>query len=276
MLVLIIVTVYPVLYVIFASLSDSNMLMRNGGHLLFKPLGFNLSAFKIVLANKKIMQGYMNTIFVVIVGTSISMLTSALGAFVLSKKNLMFHKIISIIIVVPMFFSAGLIPFYMAVRDLHLINSIWSLIFPAAVSAYNLIVLRAGFDTVPKELEESALVDGAGYWMILFRIFLPLVKASLAVVALYYGVAYWNSWFQASIFLQGASDKWPLQLVLRQILMQNDSAAMGNVSSIADMESVGESIKYAVIVIATIPVFCVYPFIQRYFEKGVMIGAVKG
>ena len=276
MCILIVLTIYPVLYVLFASLSDSNMLLRNGGKLLFRPLGFNITAYQKVLQNSKIMSGYRNTVFVVLVGTFLSMFVSALGAFVLSKKELMFNKFISILVVIPMFFGGGLIPFYMSVRSLGLINSIWSLIFPSLINTYNLIVLRAGFDSVPKDMEESALIDGANYWTILFKIYMPLIKASIAVVALYYGVTYWNSWFHASIFLQGASQKWPLQLVLRQILMQNDSSSMGQLGSIADEERIGESIKYAVIIIATVPVFCIYPFIQRYFEKGVMIGAVKG
>lgn len=167
-------------------------------------------------------------------------------------------------------------PFYIAVHDIHLTNSLWSLIVPAAVNTYNMIILRTGFETIPESIEESAVIDGAGHMTILFKIVLPLAKATLAVVALYYGVGYWNAWFNASIFLQGEPEKWPLQLILRQILIANDTTSMTQGVAYGDTEMVGESIKYAVIVIATIPILCVYPFIQRYFVTGVMIGAVKG
>ena len=165
---------------------------------------------------------------------------------------------------------------YIAVRDIHLTGSLWSLILPTAVTTYNMIILRTAFAAIPDSLEESAYLDGAGHWTILFRIMLPLSKATLAVIALYYGVGYWNGWFNASIFLQGVNEKWPLQLVLRQILISNDTSAMTQGVGMGDQEKIGESIKYAVIVIATLPILCVYPFVQKYFVKGVMIGAVKG
>ena len=276
MLFLMMITLYPILYVIFASFSDSNELTRLGGDLLFWPLGFNINAYEKAFMNPNIISGYTNTLFVVIVGLVVSMLLSIVGAYFLSRKNIMFQKGITMLIMFTMWFSGGLIPFYIAVRDIHLTNSLWSLILPSCISTYNMIILRTGFSSVPLSLEESARIDGAGHMIVLWRIIVPLTKATLAVIALYYGVSYWNAWFNASIFLQGTPEKWPLQLVLRQILIVNDTESMTQGLGVGDKEKIGEAIKYAVIVIATLPILCVYPFIQKYFVKGVMIGAVKG
>lgn len=276
MVCLIIATLYPMLYVLFASFSDSDALTRLGGKMLFHPIGFNINAYIKAFKNPNILSGYMNTLFVLVFGVIISLLLSSIGAYFLSRKNVMFQKPITVLILFTMWFSGGLIPFYIAVRDAHLTNSLWSLIIPTAISTYNMIILRTGFAAIPDSLEESARIDGAGHFSILFKIILPLSKATLAVIALYYGVGYWNGWFNASIFLQGEADKWPLQLVLRQILIVNDTNSMTQGVSVGDAEKIGESIKYAIIVIATVPILCVYPFIQKYFVKGVMIGAVKG
>lgn len=276
MLCVIAATLYPLLYVLFASFSDSNALTRLGGKMLFHPIGFNISAYVKALSNPNIVSGYKNTMFVVIFGEILSMLLSCFGAYFMSRKDVMFKKLITMMIMFTMWFSGGLVPFYIAVHDIHLTNSLWSLIVPTAVNTYNMIILRTGFEAIPESLEESAFIDGAGHMTILFKIVLPLAKATIAVVALYYGVGYWNAWFNASIFLQGEPEKWPLQLILRQILIANDTASMTQGVAYGDTEMVGESIKYAVIVIATVPILCVYPFIQRYFVTGVMIGAVKG
>lgn len=276
MLFMIVISFYPILYVVFASFSDSDALVRNGGQMLFRPLGFTLNAYKSAFMNPNIVSGYMNTLFIVVVGLVVSMLLSIVGAYFLSRKNLMFQKGITMMIMITMWFSGGLIPFYMAVRDIHLTGSLWSLIIPTAISTYNMIILRTGFASIPVSLEESARIDGAGHMVVMWRIIVPLSKATLAVIALYYGVSYWNAWFNASIFLQGAPEKWPLQLVLRQILIVNDTESMTQGLGVGDKEKIGEAIKYAVIIIATLPILCVYPFIQKYFVKGVMIGAVKG
>ncbi|MBE5040305.1 carbohydrate ABC transporter permease [Ructibacterium gallinarum] len=270
------ITLYPLWYVVVASFSESNALMRHGGNLLYWPLDFTFDAYLKAFTNQSILSGYRNTLFIVVVGVIISMILSSVGAYFLSCRDVMFKKPVTILILFTMWFSGGLIPFYIAVRDIKLNGSLWSLIIPTAISTYNMIILRTAFDSVPDSLEESAYLDGAGHWLILFRIMLPLSKATIAVIALYYGVGYWNAWFNASIFLQGNTDKWPLQLVLRQILIANDTSSMTQGVSVGDQEKIGESIKYAVIVIATLPILCVYPFVQKYFVKGVMIGAVKG
>jgi putative aldouronate transport system permease protein len=174
-----------------------------------------------------------------------------------------------------MFFSGGLIPFYFTVKQLGLYNNLWALIFPTAVNTFNLMVMRTGFEAIPDAIEESARLDGAGHIRILFKIALPLAMPTVAVMILYYGVAHWNSWFNAMLFLD-AAELWPLQLVLRQILLVNDTQSMITGVDAGSQMAVSETIKYAVIVIATLPILCVYPFLQKYFVKGVMVGAVKG
>lgn len=275
MTMMILITVYPILYVLCASFSNSDELLRHGGKAIFFPMGFTTVAYKKAFEYPTLLSGYANTAFVVVSGVILSMFLSSLGAYFMSRKDLMFKRIINKFILFTMFFSGGLIPFYLTVRDLKLIDSIWSLVIPSAISTYNMIILSTGFSAIPDALEESARIDGAGHFRILFVIMFPLAQATIAVVALYYGVSYWNAWFNASIFLKD-STKWPLQMVLRQILILNDSGSMTSDVVQGDVEKISESIKYAVIILATVPILIVYPFLQKYFTKGVMIGAVKG
>lgn len=275
MLFMMFIMIYPLIYIVNASFSDSNALMRNGSAPLWLPVEPTLSAYKMALDNKLILSGYFNTIFIVSVGTTISIVMSCMLAYGLAERKLMLRGFVMKLIMVTMFFGGGMIPNYILVRNLHLIDSIWALIIPCAINTYNMIILRTGFEAVPVSLKESALIDGAGHMRIMFQIMIPLAKASIAVICLYYAVAYWNAWFEASIYLQRDSAKWPLQLVLRQILMMNDMSNSAGVS-MDQQNNVEESIKYVVIVIATFPVLCIYPFIQKYFTKGVMVGAVKG
>jgi putative aldouronate transport system permease protein len=180
-----------------------------------------------------------------------------------------------IMIVVTMYFNGGLIPFYLTVKALHLDNSYLALIFPVAINTFNLIIMRTSFASIPDSLEESARIDGASHFNILFRIIIPLSKATIAVMILYYSVGHWNSWFNAMIFIR-KRELFPLQLILREILIQNDTSNMSIGVDAMDRESVAESIKYAIIIVATLPILTIYPFLQKYFVKGVMIGAVKG
>lgn len=275
MLCMIVITLYPLLYVVFASLSDSNELMKHSG-LLLKPVGFSWAAYKAVFKNPNILQGYKNTIIVLISSVAVSMFLTCLAAYVLSRKNVLFNGIITFIIMFTMFFSGGMIPTYLLVNNLGLTNTYWALILPTAISTYNMIIMRTGFAAIPESLEESAKIDGANHFTILFKIVIPLAKPTMAVIVLYYAVACWNSWFNAMIYLQKRRDLQPLQLILRGILIENDTSNMqdGNVGQ--DTESIAESIKYAVIVVATLPILAIYPFLQKYFIKGIMIGAVKG
>ena len=275
MLCMIVIPLYPLLYVVFASLSDSNELMKHSG-LLLKPVGFSWAAYKAVFKNPNILQGYKNTIIVLISSVTVSMFLTCLAAYVLSRKNVLFNGIITFIIMFTMFFSGGMIPTYLLVNNLGLTNTYWALILPTAISTYNMIIMRTGFAAIPESLEESAKIDGANHFTILFKIVIPLAKPTMAVIVLYYAVACWNSWFNAMIYLQKRRDLQPLQLILRGILIENDTSNMqdGNVGQ--DTESIAESIKYAVIVVATLPILAIYPFLQKYFIKGIMIGAVKG
>lgn len=264
------VTLYPFLYVIFASLSDPVALMSNSS-LLFKPIGFSWNAYAKVFQNPSIYSGYMNTIFYVTAGTALNILATCIAAYVLSRKQFMLRRFFTLMFIFTMYFSGGLIPSYLLIKDLGLIGSRLALIIPGAVSTFNLMIMITGFEGIPQSLEESARIDGAGDWTILFRIVMPLAKPTIMVILLYYAVGHWNSWFNAMIYLRDA-EKMPLQIFLRDILTRSQLGAM---TGQTDIEDVGLTIKYATIIVSTVPILCIYPFIQKHFVKGVMIGAVK-
>lgn len=268
------ICLYPILYVTFGSLSDANMLMEYRG-LLWKPLKPTLAAYRAVSKNKMVLYGYGNTLFVVGIATTINIIMTTIGAYILSRKNAMLKKPMMIYIMITMYFSGGLIPCYLNIRNLGLYDSLWSLILPVAINTYNLIIMKTSFDAVPDSLTEAATIDGAGHAVIMFRVILPLAKATVAVMVLYYGVAHWNSWFTAAMYIQDRY-KYPLQLVLREILIQNDTSAMMQGGSVNDTSNIAETIKYAVIVVSTLPILCIYPLLQKYFAKGALVGAVKG
>ena len=270
LLLVALVTLYPFLYVIFASLSDPVALMSNSS-LLFKPVGFSWNAYAKVFQNSSIYSGYMNTIFYVVVGTAVNILATCIAAYVLSRKQFMLRRFFTLMFIFTMYFSGGLIPSYLLVKDLGLIGSRLALIIPGAVSTFNLMIMITGFEGIPQSLEESARIDGAGDWTILFRIVMPLAKPTIMVILLYYAVGHWNSWFNAMIYLRDA-EKMPLQIFLRDILTRSQLGAM---TGQTDIEDVGLTIKYATIIVSTVPILCIYPFIQKHFVKGVMIGAVK-
>ena len=271
-----VVTLYPVIYVVLASVSDSNRLLAYTG-LLVKPLGFNTAAYAAVIKNPNILSGYMVTIFVVVVGTTLNILATSVSAFVLTRKRFPFRIPFTLMAVFTMYFSGGMIPRYLFINDtLGLGNTVWALILPGMISTYNMIIMKNNFESIPDSLEESARMDGANDIVILFKIVLPLSKAILAVMVLMYGVSHWNAWFDAMLFIR-KRDMYPLQIILREILIANSTDSMMAGSGMSsDVEAIGESIKYATIVVATAPILCVYPFIQKYFTKGVMLGAVKG
>ncbi len=271
--ILALVCLYPMLYVIFASLSDSGLLTQHSG-LLIAPIGFSTAAYEKVFNNPMIIRGYMNTLFLLIVGVSVQVMMTALAAYVLSRKNVMWKSLLMRLITFTMFFSGGMIPFYLNMKQLNLTNSLMGLIIPFMINTYNLIILRTSFASIPESLTEAAQIDGAGHLKILFSIVLPLSKAILAVMVLYYGVGVWNSWFWASTILRDR-EYYPLQVVLREILLQNSMSNMTTGVSAGDQESVAATIKYATIVVATVPILCIYPFLQKHFAVGVMVGAVK-
>lgn len=272
---LMIITIYPVIYVVLASVSDSNALIAHSG-LLFKPLGFNGDAYKAVINNPNILTGYGVTLFVVVLGTFLNVIMTSIAAFVLSRREFPLNKVLLMLIVFTMYFSGGMIPRYLFINDtLGLGNTIWSLMLPGLISTWNLMIMKTNFQSIPDSLEESAKIDGANDITILFKIILPLSKAIIAVMILMYGVTHWNAWFDAMLFIRERS-LYPLQIILREILISNSTDNMIATGAGGDIEAIGESIKYATIVVSTLPILCVYPFVQKYFTKGVMIGAVKG
>lgn len=274
MVILIIACLYPIFYVVCASFSDSNLLMAHRG-ILVKPLGFSVSAYKKMFENNMIVTGFANTFFVLFASLILNFLLTVTGGYFMAQKGVRHKNVLTVLVVVTMYFNGGLIPTYLTVKSLGLENTLWALIIPSAVNAVNLIIMRTGFQSIPDELTEAARIDGAGHLTTMFKICIPLVKATIAVVMLYYAVANWNSWFNASIYLRDRK-LFPIQLVLREILIQSSTDSMTTGVDSGDVEAIAESIKYALIVITTLPIVCVYPFLQRFFEKGVMIGSVKG
>lgn len=272
MVFLALITAYPVWHVLMASLSVSGKLMAHSGVLLI-PEGFSAAAYTYVANNPMIPIGYRNTLIVVVFGTALNIFMTICSAYFLSRSNQAITKYVTMFIMFTMFFSGGMIPGFLNVRDLGLYNSLWALMLPGAVSTFNTLILRTAFLSLPDSLEESAMLDGANDFTILIRICVPLSTAVLAVLVLYYGVGHWNAWFSAMLYLQDRKLH-PLQLVLRQILIQNDVTEM--IQQSTDQDQIAETIKYAVIVVATAPILCLYPFLQKYFVRGVLVGAVKG
>ena len=274
MLAVAFVMIYPLYYVVVASFSNAEAYVRHRG-MLWAPLEANLMAYQQAFKNPMLLRGYANTIFIVVVGVAINLVMTVIGAYFLSRKDVRLQKPIMILIIVTMFVSGGMIPFYFAVCDLGLRDSHWAIILPAAINTFNLIIMKTSFMAVPESLTESASLDGAGHIRTLWNIILPVTKSSLAVIGLYYAVEHWSSWFNAMLFLE-SREKYPLQLILREILIQNNVTEMADGGDVAGKAFMKETIKYAIIVISTAPILCVYPFLQKYFTKGVMIGAVKG
>lgn len=268
------ITLYPMLYILFASFSRPAEFMAHEG-VIFAPLGFSTTSYEAVFDNPNILTGYMNTVFIVVAGVAINIVLTIVGAYFLSRKGVMFKRPIMLFIIFTMYFQGGLIPTYLTVRALNLDNTLWALIVPGAVSTFNLIIMRTAFAAIPDSMEESAKLDGASHVTILFRIMAPLALPTIAVLVLYYGVGHWNSWFGAMIYLR-KRELFPLQLILREIIIQNDTNAMTTGAGYDDREMLSETIKYAVIIVATAPILALYPFLQKYFVKGIMIGAVKG
>ena len=274
MIMLVIITLYPMYYVLIASLSEPARFLSYDG-LLLLPQGFSIVSYQKAFEHPLILSSYRVTLFVLAAGLVINLLLTMLGAYALTRRKLFFKRFISFMIMFTMFFSGGLIPFYLTVKDLKLLDTVWSMILPTAINTFNLVVLRTAFASVPRTLEEAAEIDGAGHFTVLFRIIAPLTMPTMAVITLYYGVAYWNSWFNASIFLNDTS-LYPLQLVLRSVLISNDASSMLTGVDAGTQLAVSETLKYALVIIATAPILVLYPFLQRFFVKGVMVGAVKG
>ncbi len=272
---ILVIVLYPLIFVLSASFSNPEQVMN--GEMWLWPVGFTLEAYKEVFNYGSVWVGYKNTIIYSVVGTFINIVLTTLAAYPLSRKDLPGRNIFMFLITFTMFFHGGLIPTYLIVRDLELVNTMWALIIPNAIATYNLIVMRSYFQTsIPWELQEASLIDGCSNTRLLVRIILPLSKPILAVMVLFYAVSHWNAYFNALIYLRDA-ELYPLQLILREILIVSQTIdTSGGDLGMSEKLLLGESIKYALIIIASIPVLIMYPFVQRHFVKGVMIGSIKG
>lgn len=274
-IILIVVTcivLYPLVYVLSASLSNPEMILK--GKVWLFPKDITFQAYKEVFQNDKIMIGYKNTIIYTVVGTAINLALSTMIAYPLSRKDFLGRGAITAFLVFTMFFSGGMIPTYLLVKDLGMVNTIWAIVIPNAVSVYNVIIMRTFFQNIPEEIRESASIDGCSNITFLMRILLPLSMPIIAVMTLFYGVAHWNAFFDALIYLSD-SQKYPLQLFLRQMLIQDNMADMGSLGE-GEYVKYLEGLKYSVVVVASLPMLILYPLLQKYFVKGVMIGSLKG
>ncbi|MDD7413083.1 MAG: carbohydrate ABC transporter permease [Eubacteriales bacterium] len=274
--VVLIMIIYPLWFVIIASVSDPAKVL--GGQVILMPRKFTLEGYRMVFRDPMIMTGYRNTLFYTVTGTAINLVMTILAAYPLSRKDWVGRGFFMGVLMFTMFFSGGIIPTYLMMNSLGMINTVWAMILPGAVSVYNTIIMRTFFvNSIPPELQEAAQVDGCSNTRLLLQIVLPLSKQILAVMVLFYGVAHWNAFFNALIYLT-ESKRYPLQLVLRSILIQNTASQdmLGDLDTMGSRVMMAETIKYALIIVSTLPMMILYPFLQRFFEKGVMVGAVKG
>ncbi len=276
MIVLCIVMLYPFLNVVASSVSDNSAVSR--GRVSFYPIGFNLEAYKAVVRYKHIWTGYKNTILYTVIGTGINLLMTICGAYPLSRRQFYGRGVFTFFVAFTMFFSGGLIPTYLIISSYGMLDTFWVMVIPGAISTYNMIIMRTFFQGIPVELEEAATIDGCTDIQTLWKVILPLSTASLMTIGMFYAVGHWNAWFNAVIYLRD-SGRFPVQLWLRTIVLQNQVRDLVEGSGAVDTEAenlVADTIKFAVIVVAVLPILCVYPFVQKYFVKGVMVGSVKG
>lgn len=272
---LLVVILYPLWFIIIASFSDPSAVA--GGHVWLWPVGFTLEGYQELLRQPQVWLGYRNTIAYTVVGTLIGLMVNIPAAYALSRKDLWGRKGLMGLYVFTMFFSGGLIPIFLTVQQAGLYNTFWVLVLPFSVSAYNIIVARTFFETsLPPDLWDAAQIDGCGNLRFFFTMALPLSKAVISVIALWTAVGQWNSYFNALIYIRD-ENLYPLQLIMRNILITNQNfAALGTGEAAMIAMRRANLVRYAMIIVATVPIMCVYPFIQKYFDQGVMIGAVKG
>lgn len=274
------IVLYPLVYIISASISDPADV--NSGKMWLFPKGITFEGYRIIFENDAIWKGYLNTVFYTLLGTIINLAVTIPAAYALSRKDFAGRNLFMAMFVITMFFSGGLIPTYLVVKSLGLIDTIWAMVLPNAAAVWNIVIARVFFQsTIPKELEEAAIIDGASNFKMFFKIILPLSMPIIAVMGLFYGVGHWNGYFNALIYL---SDKelFPLQLVLREILVlqemasQNTDVTGSMAEAMHSKQQLAAVIKYGVMIVSTLPIIIIYPFLQRFFVKGVMIGSLKG
>ena len=275
LILLCVIVLMPIYHMFVVSISDAFAVAR--GEVSFMPIGPNLKAYKALFMNPNIPRSFLNSIVYTVMGTAVNMIMTVLCAYPLSRKRFYGRSVFTFLIIFTMFFDAGMISRYMVVRTLHLHNTIFSIILPGAVDVMNMVIMRTFFQAIPEDLYESAYLDGANDLQILTRIVLPLSTATFATIGLFYAVGHWNSWFNALVYLDDQK-KFPMQLWMRSVVMQGSTDGFNNYMTEAEgkMEVIGVSVRYAMVFIAMLPILCVYPFIQKYFVKGVMVGSLKG
>lgn len=273
-IIILVITIYPLYFVVIASFSSPSAVA--GGQVWVLPKSVTLEGYRRVFLDERIWLGYRNTIFYTVTGTLISLLFTLPAGYALSRKDLAGRNIITLFFVFTMYFGGGLIPTYFIVDKFHLTNTFWVIILPFSVNVYHLIITRTFFQsTIPQELLEVSKLDGCGNFRFFVSIVLPLSKAIIAVIGLYCAVGQWNQYFTSLVYVRN-DELVPLQLVLREILLENKAVSGAASVSNLELQRIGEIMKYAVIIVSTLPIMCVYPFLQKYFNKGVMIGAIKG
>ncbi len=277
---ILIIVAYPLYFVIIASISDPQAV--SGGDVTFLPVGFSLDGYAEVFKDTRVMRSFVNSIFYTTVGTCINLIVTIPTAYTVSRRQFAGKKFVTFFYMVTMFVSGGMIPTYLVVKNMQMLDTMWSLIVPGAMSVYNMIVARTFFESsLPEELFEAATVDGCGHTKFFFKIALPLSKAIIAIMVLYYGIGHWNNYFSALLYMK-TEDKYPLQLVLRSILISNEANLSMAVTTpemqaaLQEQQALVDLMKYSLIIVSSIPVMILYPFIQKHFVKGVMIGSVKG
>ena len=275
--VLLLIVLYPLIFVVSASFSKPVEVYN--GNVWLLPKGFSLDGYKRIFETQRIWTGYKNTIIYTVSGTIINLFFTLSAAYALSRKDFLPGKLLSVLYAFTMFFSGGMIPTYLVVKNLGMLNSMWALILPGAVSTWNLIVCRTYFKmNIPDELLEASQIDGCSDFRFFIRIALPLSSAIIAVMTMFYAVGHWNSYFGALMYLTNRA-KHPLQLILRDILVKNEmdkTMLQGDLMGVVEQQEIAESIKFGVIIVASVPVLIMYPFIQKHFVKGIMIGSIKG
>ena len=276
LIIALLIVLYPLYFVLIASISDANSISL--GKVILLPKNIDFVGYRRILQDNRIMNGYVNSILYTVASTVIGTMTTILAGYSFSRTDLVGRKALMMVYVFTMYFSGGLIPTYLVVKDVGLLGSPWAVILMGAISVYNIIIARSFFSgSIPVDLYEAAQLDGCSNGRFFFSIVVPLSKSIIAVIALYYAVAQWNGYFNALIYLNKQS-QYPLQMVLREILLSSQSvqADVTDVDAIQEMQRIAATIKYGVIVVASLPMLMLYPFIQKYFVKGVMIGSVKG
>ncbi|MCM3785108.1 carbohydrate ABC transporter permease [Neobacillus mesonae] len=273
LLFIIFITLYPFLNVVAQSFSSESYI--NSGQVNLIPRGFNVETYKKVASDTMFWTNYKNTVIYAVVGTLISMFLTTIFAYALSRKRLMGRKFLTVFAVFTMFFNGGLIPNYVLINTLGMANSMWAIVLPGAISIYNMLIMKSFFENMPEELEEAAAIDGLNTYGILLRIVLPLSKAVLATIVLFYVVAHWNSWFPAFIYLD-KKELFPVTIYLRNMISAATGGAAVGATSADNLTQISANIKSVTMVLTILPILTIYPFVQKYFVSGVMLGSVKG